>query len=162
MYLDECSIARFPQTADDCDGGTTAAGQEGHMVDLSEGEAIFAIPAVPVWQETGLGDRGGGWRKGATTVASFHGPHCDCGRPFGITYDLDAIQECGVDPNETLLHELTHAWQYYLDPAGSEAEYVRQLQVYGYYYAPMECEAREMARRLTAAGVRVWFPNDQR
>lgn len=127
-------------------------------VDLSQGERIFDIPAIPVWPEPDLEPGNSANEVGGTTLASFHGPSCRCGRPFGITYDLGAMWRCGADPNESLLHELTHAWQHYRDPEGCARRQAVELQRFGYWNAPHELEARDVAARLNDVGVRVWFP----
>lgn len=124
-------------------------------VDLSAGEALLEIPPVPITQEANLSGTGGFTVEGST-LASFHGPQCSCGRPFGITYDLDRMVRHGT-PNETLLHELVHAWQYHRDPHNF-AERSLDVFEYGYWNAPHEVEARELAALMDEAGVRVWFP----
>jgi hypothetical protein len=129
----------------------------GH-VDLSAGEAMFEIPPVPVWQESDI-DMSEQFRTGARALAAFHGPGCSCGRPFGIGYDLRAIVASEHDPNEVLLHELTHAWQFHIDPGGSDARHVEDVAEYGYWDAPHEVEARLIASVFNVAGIRVWFPS---
>lgn len=125
-------------------------------VDLSAAEHELGIPAVPVWQEANLDDAVTA-AMGGTTLASFHGPRCGCGRPFGITYDLDAMVRHG-SPNNTLLHELVHAWQYHQDPEWSGYRQALDLERYGYFNAPHEVEARRLSRMMDEAGIRVWFP----
>lgn len=132
----------------------------GGHVDLSQAEDIFGIPKIPVWHETDI-ETPTGYASRGGTLAAFHGPNCACGRPFGICFDVAAIKRDGKDPNEVLLHELTHAWQYYLDPDNHGRRATLDELRYGYYYAPHEVEARKVARQLNDAGVRVWFPNQR-
>ncbi|MGZ6570509.1 MAG: hypothetical protein ACXVHB_06070 [Solirubrobacteraceae bacterium] len=127
------------------------------QVDLSAGEELFGIPSVPVWPEADI-EAPAQLEYAGRTLAAFHGPHCVCGRPFGISYDLEAMRAVGKDPNEVLLHELAHAWQYYLDPGGSQQRQDHDVLTHGYWNAPHEVEARMLAHKAHAAGVRVWFP----
>ena len=129
------------------------------MHDLSEGEDILGIPAIPIWEESSLKGNALVANGGATVLAAFHPPCCDCGRQYGIAYDRAAVAlNRTYSMNQVLLHELVHAWQYWLDPDNAPAVQRAELEQFGYKNAPHEVEARVLARWLDNVGIRVWFP----
>lgn len=131
---------------------TTTCNADGF--DLTQAEEHFGIPQIPV--------RPGRLESG--TLAKFCSPDCNCGGEYGITYDLP--QMClahmlgSEDPNEIMLHELTHAWQHHRDPHNRTAERRMEILFYDYENQPSEVEARKVAAELNAAGVQVWFPDE--
>lgn len=127
-------------------------------VNLAEGEAILGIPIIPIWEEFNIEQDAAAAMRSTRTLASFHPPGCACGRSFGICYDLAAITETGHGVNETLLHELVHAWQYCMDPTGSGPRQIADVERFGYHGSPHEVEARALAAAMHGAGVQVWFP----
>lgn len=128
-------------------------------VDMTSAERLFGLPmAIPVSAEHNINGTTPSLVDGTVTLAAFHAPGCSCGRPFGICYDPAAIADAGQDTNEVLLHELTHAWQFFVDPGGCAAQHLAELDEYGYWDAPFEVEARFVAESLNRAGVQVWFP----
>lgn len=124
--------------------------------DTSAAERLLRIPPVPITAEPDLNGRDSG------TLASFHSPTCNCGRSYGITYDLPRILRSGESPNEVMLHELTHALQCHRDPENVDERHMLERAVFGYYNSPHEREARKVAAELHAAGVQVWFPERAR
>jgi hypothetical protein len=127
-------------------------------VDLSAGEKVFGLPAIPCWPEHNIKGNPLAQLVESRPLAAFHPAGCPCGDPYGIAYDLGAIEAAEYEPNEVLLHELTHAWQFWIDPEHYTERCVSELERFGYWDAPHEVEARAMARHLNALGVRVWFP----
>lgn len=126
--------------------------------DLTQGESVLGLDRIPVWQQREL-DGNALVAKGGPVLAVFHPPDCRCGRPYGIAYDLYAIGMArSYSVNEVLLHELVHAWQYWLDPLWESDMQQLELKYYGYTDAPHEVEARRVAQRLHETGVQVWFP----
>jgi hypothetical protein len=124
---------------------TTCTATDPH-IDLSEAEALLELPIpIPIHAVSGIVGR-----DGSKALASFNARN-------GIDYDLAAIEDACWDLNEVLLHELVHAWQFFRDPAGFEANAAAEIAEYGYWDAPYEVEARELAWQMHDAGVQVEF-----
>ena len=115
--------------------------------DLTEALDVLRLDPIPIWPERNINGSG-------ITAAAFHSENCACGRGYGICYDLAMMD----DPNETMLHELTHAWQH----ARGDCHHALELMQYGYWNAPHEREARKVAAALKRHGIRVWFPERMR
>lgn len=127
------------------------------LVDTRAAEELLGIPfRVPLYPSDNIVNPAmePGWRS----VAAFNTPDNVSGRPFGIDLDLDLVLAAGFDPDETLLHELVHVWQWLCDPQNFRARIEQELAGYGYVDAPHEVEARELARMMLEADVRVYFP----
>lgn len=134
-------------------------------IDLSEAEALFGLPFnIPIRPAASIRvDELSTLDKPMASLTRFVGPPLG---QFGIEYDLVGLMmsELDGDPgvNEMLLHEVVHAWQWFSDPAGFEARHASELAEYGYWDAPHEVQARQLAHLLNEAGVRVYFPERAR
>jgi hypothetical protein len=124
------------------------------IVDPRAAEELLALPIrIPVRPLEPIPAQ-----DGTVCLARFNPPRCDNMRPFGIDFDLPMTLAAGADPNEILLHELVHAWQWACDPEGFATMARREIAEHGYEDASHEVEARELAAKMLEAGVRVWFP----
>lgn len=119
-------------------------------IDLSEAEALLELP-VPIPVRPAGPDAP--LVSDSAQATFIYDP-----ASFGIVYSLENCERFRCDPNESLLHELVHVRQWFDDPLGFPARVDRELDEYGYLNAPHEVEARELARMMLEAGVRVYFP----